>query len=114
MLMIKRGDIYRMNCAKRTDSHIIYGERPVIVVSNDTANRFSPVISVVPVTSRKRKLLPTHVAVEGYGLAEPSTVLTEQVLSVNKTDLLDKIGTLAKTDEMLKIDRCLCIQFGVA
>jgi mRNA interferase MazF len=114
-MMIKRGDIFWINFAKQDGSHIICGKRPVIIVSNDTANRFSPVISVVPVTTgQKKKALPTHVQISGYGLSNPSTVLTEQLLSVEKSNLLNKIGTLSDTDDLRKIESCLCIQLGVA
>lgn len=113
-MKINRGDIFWTKFSKQEGSRIIYGTRPVVVVSNDTANRFSPIISVVPVTQQNKKELPTHVKIAGYGLAVPSTVLTEQVLSVDKTNLIDKIGTLAKTDALRQIDQCLCIQLGVA
>lgn len=113
-MMIKRGDIFWMALDIQSDSRIIHGKRPVVVVSNNTANRFSPIVSVIPVTRQIKKTLPTHVMVVGYGLPDPSTILTEQVLSIDKSNLLEKIGTLTGTTEMLKIDHCLCIQLGVA
>ena len=113
-MMIKRGDIYWAEFTKQKNSHVIYKTRPVIVVSNNTANRFSPIISVVPVTGQERKMLPTHVKISGHGLPGASTVLTEQVISIDKTSLHNKIGTLAGTDELREIDKCLCIQLGVA
>ena len=113
-MMIRRGDIFWMNLDENVDSCVICGTRPVIIVSNDTANRFSPTISVIPVTSQTKKALPTHVEINGHGLPSASTALTEQLLCVDKSKLLQKIGTLAGTDEMLKIDYCLRIQLGVA
>ena len=113
-MMIKRGDIYWAEFTKQKDSNVIYKNRPVIVVSNNAANRFSPIISDVPVTGQKKKMLPTHVRISGYGLPGVSTVLTEQVISIDKTSLLNKIGALADTDELREIDKCLCIQLGVA
>jgi len=113
-MKVKRGDIFWINFSKREGSRVIYGTRPVIIVSNDIANHFSPVVSVVPVTQQNKKPLPSHVRIAGYGLATISTALTEQVQTVDKIQLLDKIGSLANTDKLQEIDQCLRLQLGVA
>lgn len=53
-----------------TPGHVQHGTRPVVIVSNDVANNFSPIVTAVPLTSnRKAATLPTHVCLRGYGLA---------------------------------------------
>jgi len=113
-MIIRRGDIYWAKLPEQKGSNLIQKNRPVIVVSNDTANRFSPIVCIVPITGQCKKILPTHVRISGFGLLDTSTALTEQVMSVDKTILYNKIGTLVDTDEMQKIAQCLCIQLGVA
>jgi mRNA interferase MazF len=71
-------------------------------------------INVVPFTSQKRKILPIHVVIEGFGLSMRSVALTELVTSVDKSRVLKKIGSIAGTEKMAMIERCLCNQFGVA
>ena len=88
-MMIKRGDIYWAKLAEQKDSNVICKTRPVIVVSNNTANRFSPILSVVPITGQKKKTLPTHVEISGYGLPGTSIALIEQVICIDKTNLLN-------------------------
>lgn len=60
--MCRRGDIYNVDFGKNTESRKQYGIRPALVVSNNQANQYSPVITVVPLTSRiyKKRFLPTH------------------------------------------------------
>ena len=113
-MTIKRGDIYWAKLTVQKGSNLINKTRPVVVVSNNTANRFASIVCIVPITGKQKKLLPTHVRISGYGLPSVGTALTEQVMSVDKAILSDKIGTLANTDEMRKIAKCLCIQLGVA
>ena len=71
---VKRGDIFLMNF-HNFNNHLICGKRPCVVVSNDIANRSSQTITVVPLTSKKKKALPTHVAVIGYGLMKPLSLI---------------------------------------
>jgi len=109
---IRRGDIFLCCLKKQDDSSIMYGERPVVVVSNDKANRFSKVISVVPLTTRNKKKLPTHVEITGYGLKYPSIALIEQVMSVDVKNISKKFGSIRGAEKLLEIGMCLNIQLG--
>jgi len=109
---IKRGDIFLCCLEKQKDSSVMYGERPVIVVSNDMANQFSKVISIVPLTTKKKRKLPTHVEIKKYGLKQSSIALVEQVMSVDVKNISKKIGSIRDTKELTKIEKCLSIQFG--
>jgi mRNA-degrading endonuclease toxin of MazEF toxin-antitoxin module len=106
-----------LGAVRGTYDNIKRGVRPVIVVSNNRANENSPVIHVVPITTRvKRKLyLPTHVFLNGFhtpGLYSHSVAACEQVQAINKTDLIEQIGTLSGT-QMLKVSLGLAVQFAL-
>ncbi|WP_211750445.1 type II toxin-antitoxin system PemK/MazF family toxin [Paenibacillus sp. Marseille-Q4541] len=72
------------------------GIRPVVVTSNDKGNYYSPVVSVVPVTTKPKKTLPTHVKLNAieFGLNEDSTLLFEQKKSIDKSRLMYKVAEL--------------------
>ena len=96
---IRRGDIFYCNLPEaKGKSSIQSGKRPVIIVQNDQGNKFSPTTIVVPLTTvSKRTHLPTHVTInpcEVRGLKsrfEQSTILCEQIITVDKSSLTDKI-----------------------
>jgi mRNA interferase MazF len=109
-LEIQRGDIWMVDLGENRGS--IQGQsRPCIVTSNDFCNKYSPILTVVPITSKKnKKPLPTHVEIgTDCGLLMESTALCEQILSVNKTDLKFRISQC--TEEVIhKIDAALMVQ----
>jgi mRNA interferase MazF len=111
---ILRGDIHMATLETEESSRVIRGIRPVIVVSNNTVNYYSPVINVIPVTSQKKKPLPVHVDLSGFGLEKDSTAIVEQVLTIDKSSLVKRIGSLAGTEKMYEIVLALKIQLGVA
>lgn len=76
---IKRGDI--LVCSLSGVGSVQGGARPCLVISNNKANRYSPVITVLPITSRKKKLLPTHVPIT---LEVESYIMAEQIISIDK------------------------------
>lgn len=93
------------------------GMRPVVVVSNNQANKHSPVITVVPLTSRiyKKKYLPTHVLLKERhcsGLGRNSVALCEQILPLNRKDIVECVGEVDKK-MMKKITKAVQIQVGV-
>lgn len=84
----RRGDIFMVELDKRTTTSIQSGKRPVLVISNDKNNKYSPVVWVVPITSKlKKKSLPTHVALVGCGLSKESQALAEQTSIIDKKNL---------------------------
>lgn len=112
--MILRGDIYTAALETEEGSCVIRGVRPVIVVSNNMGNQFSPIINVIPLTSQKKKPLPVHVDLSGFGLNKNSTAIVEQVLTIDKKALVKKLGSLAGTDKMQEIVSALKKQLDVA
>lgn len=91
------------------------GVRPALVVSNNKANKHSPVVTVVPLSARvwKKKYLPTHVQIpKGSGLNKPSMALAEQVETLDKTRLGERIGEVLDDMVMEQITVALQIQIG--
>lgn len=116
---LRRGQLWMadLGVIRSCDDHIKRGIRPVAIVSNNKANKNSPVIHVVPVTTRVRKklYLPTHVFLNGFltpGLHNHSVAACEQVQAINTTDLIEQIGTLNGM-QMLKISLALVVQFAL-
>lgn len=116
--MCKRGDIYYVDFGKNIETKKQCGIRPALVVSNNRANEYSPVITVVPLTSKinKKRFLPTHVFIPsncGSGLSRGSLALAEQVETIDKDQLLEKKGSILSSIIMEKITTAIQIQIGV-
>ena len=109
---IKRGDIYFANLGKGIGS-VQSSLRPILIITNNIANIHSPVITVAPFTSQSKSHLPVHVLVEGEGLEKASTLLLEQIQTIDKSQLLDKIGCCTQ-DTMTKIDKAIQISLGLS
>ena len=114
-MLVKRGDLYYANLSPVLGSEQ-GGVRPVVVIQNDVGNRYSPTIIVAPVTSRQTKTkMPTHVSIvasEEYGLPRDSVVLLEQIRTIDKQRLKDKIGSF-DSRKMIQIDNAINISLAV-
>ncbi|MBE6754995.1 MAG: type II toxin-antitoxin system PemK/MazF family toxin [Clostridia bacterium] len=112
--MIKRGDIYYADLSPVVGSEQ-GGIRPVLIVQNDVGNKYSPTVIAAAITSQKYKnSLPTHIKVnaDGCGLAKDSIVLLEQVRTLDKRRLKERMGNLDDVD-MDRIDKALSVSFGL-
>ena len=112
--MIKRGDIYYADLSPVVGSEQ-GGVRPVLVVQNDIGNKYSPTVIVAAITSQIHKgKLPTHIEISAsdYGLPKDSVILLEQIRTIDKRRLKEKIGFLA-SEIMVKVDESLQISFGL-
>ena len=115
--MCKRGDIYYVDFGQNYESSKQCGIRPAVIVSNNRANEHSPIITVVPLTSKihKKPSMPTHVLIPysvGCGLDRSSMALAEQVETIDKAQLRDKRGCIANKGIMDQITRALQVQIG--
>lgn len=113
-LSIKKGDLYFADLSPVMGSEQ-GGVRPVLVVQNDVGNKFSPTIIVAAVTSKRNKAdLPTHVeiAAEGNGLTKNSVVLLEQLRTIDKRRLKERIGTIDKT-RLPEVNEALSVSLGI-
>ena len=114
-LIVKKGDLYFADLSPVVGSEQ-GGVRPVLVVQNDVGNRYSPTIIVAAVTSQTGKSkLPTHVelaATQG-GLSKNSVVLLEQLRTIDKQRLKERIGTLSEA-QIPSVDEALSVSLGIA
>ncbi|MDV3428962.1 MAG: type II toxin-antitoxin system PemK/MazF family toxin [Bacillota bacterium] len=111
---VRRGDIYYADLSPVVGSEQ-GGIRPVIILQNDVGNKYSPTVIVAAITSQINKAkLPTHVEIssEDYGLNKDSVVLLEQVRTLDKRRLKEKIGHMTE-DDILKVDEALIISLGL-
>ena len=114
-LDIKRGYLYYADLSPVVGSEQ-GGVRPVLIIQNDIGNKYSPTVIVAAITSQINKAkLPTHVEIssEEYGLNRDSVVLLEQIRTLGKKRLKEKIGHMTETD-MKKVDKSLLISISLA
>lgn len=112
--LVKRGDIYYADLSPVIGSEQ-GGIRPVLIIQNDMGNKYSPTVIVAAITSQINKAkLPTHVEIssEEYGLNKDSVILLEQVRTIDKRRLKDKIGHIS-LELMEKVDSGLSISVGL-
>ena len=111
---IKRGDIYYADLSPVIGSEQ-GGVRPVLIVQNDVGNRFSPTVIAAAITSQQTKAkLPTHIAIgaQSSGLAKDSVVLLEQVRTIDKKRLKEKMGTI-DDNSMKEINNAISVSLGL-
>jgi Growth inhibitor len=111
---IRRGDIYYADLSPVVGSEQ-GGVRPVLIVQNNVGNRFSPTVIAAAITSQRSKAnLPTHIMLDAQttGLAKDSVVLLEQVRTIDKHRLKERMGRLDDTF-MSQVDQALSISFGL-
>lgn len=114
-MIVKRGDIYYADLSPVIGSEQ-GGVRPVLVVQNDVGNKYSPTIIAAAITSRINKAkLPTHIEIsaEDYGLNKDSVILLEQIRTIDKKRLRERIGKL--DDELMDmVDGAIEVSFGLS
>ena len=111
--MIKRGEIYFADLSPVVGSEQ-GGVRPILIVQNDTGNRYSPTIIAAAVTSKLDKAkLPTHIELSAkeFGLTKDSVILLEQIRTLDKRRLKERIGELSDS-KMEMVDTALLISLG--
>ncbi|MBR4003342.1 MAG: type II toxin-antitoxin system PemK/MazF family toxin [Clostridia bacterium] len=112
--MIKRGDLYFADLSPVVGSEQ-GGIRPVLVIQNDIGNKYSPTVIAAAITSKLNKAkLPTHIEISSseYGLEKDSVVLLEQIRTIDKTRLKEKIGEL-NSIKMNQVNKAMMISLGV-
>ena len=112
---IERGAVFYADLGKENGTCVQAGIRPVVVVSNSRCNHFSPVISVISLTTQPKPKIPTHmkiISTEENNLSCDSTALCEQIISLPKINLKEKIGDL-EAWQLKKIETGMCIQLGL-
>lgn len=111
---LKRGDIYYADLSglEKTRGSEQRGRRPVLVIQNDIGNQYAPTTIVAILTSRKKKYLPTHVALHNFaGLTQSSTVCLEQIKTIDKSRLEEYRGNVG-VETMKEIEKAIAISLG--
>lgn len=110
-MIIKRGDIFFADLNPVVGSE--QGDvRPVLVVQNDIGNKHSPTVVVVPISAADKKNLPVHFELKARGLPRKSTILAEQIRTVDRRRIKEYVGSL-DNEIMKEVDRILKISLGV-
>lgn len=113
-MIVKRGDIYYADLSPVVGSEQ-GGIRPVLVIQNDIGNKYSPTVIAAAITSRINKAkMPTHIELSAkeYGLNKDSVILLEQVRTLDKRRLREKIGRI-DGGLMNSVNNALSISFGL-
>jgi mRNA interferase MazF len=113
-LIVKRGDIYYADLRPVVGSEQ-GGIRPVLVIQNDIGNKYSPTVIAAAITSQINKAkMPTHIelAAKDYGLNKDSVILLEQIRTIDKRRLREKIGRI-DDGLMASVNNALSISFGL-
>ena len=112
---IKWGDVVFVDFTDNSRDSEQSGIRPAIIIQNDKGNEHSPTTIVASITSQEKRYLPTHVVVKPYqsGLNKVSTILMEQVRTIDKSRILSKVGHIETDWLKEKIKKSLTISFGV-
>ncbi|MCM1523574.1 MAG: type II toxin-antitoxin system PemK/MazF family toxin [Ruminococcus sp.] len=113
-MSVKRGEIYYADLSPVVGSEQ-GGIRPVLIVQNDVGNRHSPTVIAAAITSQKEKSrLPTHIELNAdrCGLSKDSVVLLEQIRTIDKKRLKERMGEL-DPPSMTQVNNALSISFGL-
>ena len=111
---VRRGDIYYADLSPVVGSEQ-GGMRPVLIIQNDTGNRYSPTVIAAAITSQTGKAkLPTHIdlPVDSCGLTRDSVILLEQVRTLDKSRLRERMGRLDEP-AMHQVDNAIAVSFGL-
>ncbi|MBQ7986162.1 MAG: type II toxin-antitoxin system PemK/MazF family toxin [Clostridia bacterium] len=113
-MIVKRGDIYYADLSPVIGSEQ-GGIRPVLIIQNDVGNKYSPTVIAAAITSQIHKAkMPTHIELSAsdYGLYKDSVILLEQIRTIDKKRLREKVAHLDKK-LMKTVDEALSISFGI-
>lgn len=114
-MVIKRGDMFYADLSPVVGSEQ-GGIRPVLIIQNDMGNKYSPTVIAAAITSQVNKnKLPTHIEIESdeFGLKSDSVILAEQIRTIDKSRLKEKIGHINDEEIMDKINNALGVSFGL-
>lgn len=114
-MVIKRGDMFYADLSPVVGSEQ-GGIRPALIIQNDLGNKYSPTVIAAAITSQTTKnKLPTHIEIQSNegGLKNDSVILTEQIRTIDKSRLKEKIGHIEDENVMKQINDALGVSFGL-
>lgn len=89
-----------------------YGTRPVVVIQNNIGNAYATTTIIAPLTTKTKTKLPTHMDIEHEKLSSKSTILLEQVKTVDKSILKNKLFEMTP-EQLTELNKCIKISFGI-
>ncbi len=114
---VRQWEVWYAQLGSHPYSSVQEGERPVLVMSNDQNNRFSNIVTVVPFTTKMKKLeLPSHVLIgkiEGWDKSKESLALMEQMTTIDKHRLLSRVGEITDPATREKLTQAVMVQLGI-
>lgn len=117
MVRPQRMEIWFAYLREEEGSALQYGARPVLIVGNNLGNAHSDIITAIPMTSREKRLdLPTHVRLfssDNPGLDRDSTLLVEQITTIDKTRLRHRCGVVTDPESVRRIEQAIAVQLGI-
>ena len=114
-MIIKRGDIFYADLSPVIGSEQ-GGVRPILIVQNDVGNKYSPTVIAAAITSQINKAkLPTHIEIDSkeYGLTKDSVILLEQIRTIDKRRLREKLGHM-DSERMKSVNEAIFVSFGLS
>ena len=114
-MIVKRGDMFYADLSPVVGSEQ-GGIRPVLIIQNDLGNKYSPTVIAAAITSQTNKTkLPTHIELgeNKCGLKSNSVILTEQIRTIDKSRLKEKIGHIDDTEIISRLNNALGVSFGL-
>ena len=115
LMDIKWGDVIYVDVGNEAKGSEQKGNRPAIIVQNDIGNRYSSTTIVALITSQEKRYMPTHVIIEPWqsGLNKVSTIMLEQIKTIDKSRIISKVGHIETDWLKEKIKKSLTISFGM-
>jgi mRNA interferase MazF len=113
-LEVKRGEIYYADLSPVVGSEQD-GIRPILIIQNNKGNKYSPTVIGIAITSKEKNNLPTHIKIVDeykYGLPKNSVILVEQIRTLDKSRLKEKVGVL-DFNTMEQVKKALKISFNI-
>ena len=111
---VRKYDIWLADLPAVPESHVQSGVRPVVIVSNDTANQCTSLVSIVPLTSNlARPDIPTRIVIRSRFLNQASMALCDQVMTIDKARLKERMGAVEHQHERMAICHCMQVQLDL-
>ena len=111
--MVRQYDIVMADLPRMDGSRVIQGAHPVVVLSNNRCNATSPVLVVVPLTSKLKRLdLASHVILHASGLRDDGMALAEQVTAIDRSLIMYHLGVVDRADERKALVRAIAGHLG--
>ena len=115
LMNVKWGDVIYVDVGNKAKGSEQKGNRPAIIVQNDIGNRYSSTTIVALITSQEKRYMPTHVIVEPWqsGLNKVSTIMLEQIKTIDKSRIISKVGHIETDWLKEKIKKSLTISLNM-